>query len=89
MSYVDIDRIAESVTRLLSDAELTACVQDLLTWQDKGGLPGAELRALAGRLEGEAGIDLHSSLEKVEVTVMREAALRFVAYQTGLRANQQ
>lgn len=85
VSKITVRTIAKS----LSAAELAACAQDAIAWQDKRDLPNGALRALAARLEAEAGIDDVSSLAQAEASVMREATLRFVAYQTGLRADQQ
>ena len=77
-----------SIVKSLPAAELTACAQDIVAWQDKGVLPEGHLRALAARLEGEIGIDDMSSLAQAEAAVLREATLRFIAQQTGLRADQ-
>lgn len=77
-----------SIAKSLSAVELAKCVQEAICWQDKGMLPGSVLRTLAGRFEAEAGVDEMSSLAQAEASVLREAALRFVAHQTGLRADQ-
>lgn len=77
-----------SIAKALSAGELTTCAQEAICWQDKGMLPGSALRTLAARFEAEAGVDEMSSLAQAEASVLREAALRFIAHQTGLRADQ-
>jgi len=76
-----------SIVRALPVEELTACAQDVIGWQDKCVLQDGPLRSLAARLETETVIDEMSSLAQAEAAVLREAALRFTAQQTGLRAD--
>jgi hypothetical protein len=73
----------------LSPQDLTACVHEAFAWHDKGELPDGVLCALTAQFVAEAGIDSLSSLSQAANAVLREAALRFVALQTGLRADQQ
>lgn len=77
-----------SIAKSLSAAELTTCAQEAICWQDRGILPGSALRTLAARFEAEAGVDEMSSLAQAEASVLREAALRFIVHQTGLRGDQ-
>jgi len=80
----------KSLAKSLSVADLTACVQDVIKWQDTGKLPddSPALRAFSARLVDEARIDTMSALQQAEAAVLREAGIRFATLQTGLRADQ-
>jgi hypothetical protein len=77
-----------SIARALTAQDLATCAQDVISWQDKGVLANGPLNALAARFVAETGIDEASSLQHAEAAVLREASLRFIATQTGLRADQ-
>jgi hypothetical protein len=77
------------IVNSLPIGDLVACVQDVIAWQEKDKSPGDALRALAARLRVEARLDSVASLEQAGPAVLREAALRLVALQTGLRVDLQ
>lgn len=77
-----------TIVRAMSAADLAQCAQDVVSWQDKGVLADGPLHALAARFVAETGIDEMSSMQQAEAAILREASLRFIATQTGLRADQ-
>jgi hypothetical protein len=77
-----------AIVKAMTAADLAACAQDVISWQDKGVLTSGPLHALAARFVAETGIDEDSSMQQAEAAVLREASLRFVATQTGIRADQ-
>jgi|GEM_PF-6536791 len=76
------------IVKSLSGAELTACAQAVIEWQNKHTLAEGTLHALAARLVAEAGVDAMSSLEMAESAVLRKVAIRFITMTTGLRADE-
>jgi hypothetical protein len=77
-----------TIVKAMTAQDLAACAQDVISWQDKGVLAEGPLHALAARFVAETGIDEMSSMQQAEAAVLREASLRFIATQTGLRADQ-
>jgi hypothetical protein len=77
-----------TIVKAMTAQDLAECAQDVISWQDKGVLADGPLRALAARFVAETRIDEMSSLQQAEAAVLREASLRFIAMQTGLRADQ-
>jgi hypothetical protein len=77
-----------TIVKAMTAQDLAACAQDVISWQDKGVLAEGPLHALAARFVAETGIDEMSSMQQAEAAVLREASLRFIATQTGLRAAQ-
>ena len=78
----------EAIIKALPGKELVTCVQAVIKRQDKGAEPSSALRSLAVRFEREAGIHATASGEQVEASLLREAALRFLAQHTGLRGDE-
>lgn len=68
--------------------ELAVCVRDVIRWQDEGLLGSGVLFELATSLVAEMGVDKMSSIQQAEAAVLREASMRFIAMQTGLRIDQ-
>lgn len=81
-------RTTRSMAKAMSAQDLAACAQNVITWQDKGKLATGPLHSLAERFVTEIGIDEMSALQQAEAAVLREASLRFIALQTGLRADE-
>lgn len=77
-----------TIVKAMSAKDLAGCAQDVISWQDNGVLADGQLHALAARFVAETGIDEDSSMQQAEAAVLREASLRFIATQTGLRADQ-
>lgn len=76
------------IVKAMTAQDLAARAQDVISWQDKGVLAKGPLHALAARFVTDTGIDEMSSLQQAEAAVLREASLRFIATQTGFRADQ-
>lgn len=77
-----------AIVKTMTAEDLAACAQDVISWQDRGVLAEGPLHALAARFVAETGIDEMSSMQQAEAAVLREASLRFIATQTGLRVDQ-
>lgn len=77
-----------TIVKAMTAQDLAECAQDAISWQDRGVLTSGPLHALAARFVAETGIDEDSSMQQAEAAVLREASLRFIATQTGLRADQ-
>lgn len=77
-----------AIVKAMTTAELAACAQDVISWQDRGVLAEGPLHVLAARFVVETGIDEDSSMQQAEAAVLREASLRFIAAQTIFRADQ-
>lgn len=77
-----------AIVMAMAAEDLAACAQGVISWQDRGVLAEGPLHALAARFVAETGIDEMSSMQQAEAAVLREASLRFIATQTGLRADQ-
>lgn len=67
----------------LSDQELNAIVQDLLSLYSDGQLGECSYRVLARRLSAEIGMDMHNAYNVTESGVMSEAASRWSKIVTG------
>lgn len=77
-----------AVVEALTTQELVLCVRDVVRWQDEGLLGSGVLFELATKLMAEMGLDKMSSIQQAEAAVLREASMRFIAMQTGLRIDQ-
>lgn len=78
-----------TIVKAMTTEDLAKCALDVISWQDKGVFADGPLHTLAARYVAETGIDEISSMQHAEAAVLREAALRFTAMQTGLRTDQQ
>ena len=61
----------------IPDENLKEAVREAIVWTKTGKLPGATLRAIADRLNREAGLSEDGLLRDTDTLVCREAARRF------------
>lgn len=78
---------ARAIANDLSPLDLAACAQETIVWQDSRVTPTGALRSLAARFQRELGLCEFPALELAEVAVFRECTLRYIAQQTGERAD--
>lgn len=65
----------------LSDADLRAGILELQAMEDSGVLPDGTVRALARRIEAEAGLSGHEARSVVNSNLYRIAALKWVGFE--------
>jgi hypothetical protein len=86
-SDTHINLLAEStvstIVQSLPSPFVADCALNALDWCDNGKSPGPLLCLLAGRLVSEAYIADEAALSQAANTILREAALRFIALQSG------
>ena len=87
-SYTHVDLPAEptasTIVQSLPSPFVADCAKDALDWCENDKSPGPLLHSLAGRLVSEACVADEAALSQAANTILREAALRFIALQSGL-----
>lgn len=89
-SPIDLPRDSNvsTLVKSLPSPLVADCVVDVIGWLDHGKPPGALLHSLAYRLVAEACIGDGAALSHAANTILREAALRFVALESVQQIDQ-
>lgn len=70
----------EKILASVSDADLKDCVAELKALDDSGVLPNGKVRALAHRLQDEAGLSGNDARNVANTSVIRIAAFKWAGF---------